>query len=124
MTAGRYSFTIEQGATFTRTITWRDIVGGLVPLTGFSARMKVKTADLATTILDLVDAGATGSQINALTLGGAAGTIVIALTPAKTAALAATPGDDLVYDLELVSGAGAVTRLLQGRVKVSAEVTV
>jgi hypothetical protein len=84
----------------------------------------VKIADLATTILDLVDAGATGTQINAITLGGAAGTVTLALTPAQTAALAATADFDLVYDLELVSGGAVVTRLLEGRVKVAREVTV
>lgn len=124
MPAGRYSFTIEQGATFSRTITYRNSAGVAVDLTGYSARMKVKSADLATTILDLVNTGATGSQINAITLGGAAGTVTLALTPAQTAALAATTDFDLVYDLEIVSAGGVVTRLLEGRVKVAREVTV
>lgn len=124
MPAGRYSFTIEQGATFSRTITYRNSAGVAVNLTGYTARMKAKTADLATTILDLVDAGASGSQINAITLGGAAGTVTLALTPAQTAALAATTDFDLVYDLEIVSAGGVVTRLLEGRVKVAREVTV
>jgi hypothetical protein len=55
-----------------------------------------------------------------LTLGGAAGTIVITLTATQTAALTA---GNYVYDLELVSGAGVVTRLVQGNVTVTAEIT-
>lgn len=120
MSAGLWNFTIEQGATFQRTLTWYTDEAGTTPknLTGYTARMKVKTNDLGTTILD-----SAAGQIT-FTLGGTAGTIVIDIAAAITEALAATRPRALRHDLELVSGAGLVTRLVQGHVTVSGEVTV
>ncbi len=56
-----------------------------------------------------------------ITLGGAAGTIAILISATTTAALTAPFSG--VYDLELVSAGGVVTRLLQGAATVSPEVT-
>jgi hypothetical protein len=56
-----------------------------------------------------------------ITLGGAAGTITLSATATVTAALTAPFSG--VYDLELVSGGGVVTRLLEGVATVSPEVT-
>jgi hypothetical protein len=56
-----------------------------------------------------------------ITLGGAAGTITLSATAIVTAALTAPFSG--VYDLELVSGGGVVTRLLEGVATVSPEVT-
>lgn len=110
---------IEKGASFLRTVSWFTDDAATVPqnLTGYSARMKVKSKDLSNTILD-----SSAGDIT-LTLGGTAGTVVISVTAAKTASLSATTKDALAYDLELVDGAGFVTRLLQGFVTVSAEAT-
>jgi hypothetical protein len=55
-----------------------------------------------------------------ITLGGTAGTVDLLITAANTASLTA---GQYVYDLELVSGGGVVTRLLEGNFKVTAEVT-
>ena len=119
MAAGTYDFTIEQGATFSRVLTWRDDAGALVNLTGYTARMHLRTSITAVDppALTLTDAN------SRIILGGAAGTITLALTATETAALG-TPGaaSTFVYDLELVSGA-TVTRLLEGTVTVDPEVT-
>ena len=113
MTAGQYDITIEQGATFTKTITWRDSSDALINLTGYTARMMVReSVDASATLLSLTDS-------SGITLGGTAGTIAILISAASTAAM--TKGG--VYDLELVSGGGIVTRLLQGNVILSKEVT-
>ena len=56
-----------------------------------------------------------------ITLGGAAGTINILATAAATSAITATGG---VYDLEIVAAdTVTVTRLLEGIVIISPEVT-
>lgn len=113
---GRYDFTIYQGASFDRTFTWQ--VGApatLVNLSGYTGRMQVRAAiSSPTTIVELTTSN------GRMTLGGAAGTITLAITASDTAALA--PGQ-YVYDLEMVSGGGEVTRLLEGRATVNAEVT-
>ena len=113
MAAGELNLTVEQGTTFSQTLTWK-IDGTAVNLTGYTARMQARK-DVASseTIFSL-------TQSAGLTLGGAAGTIIITLTATQTAALIA---GNYVYDLELVSSAGVVTRLVQGTLAVSAEVT-
>ena len=111
----RYDLEIKQGATLSLTATWKDSAGTAVNLTGYTARMQVRsTYDSSTTILSLTN----GSGI---TLGGAAGTIAITASATVTAALTAPWSG--VWDLELVSGGGEVTRLLEGAASVSPEVT-
>jgi len=113
MAAGELNLAVEQGTTFSQTLTWK-IDGTAVNLTGYTARMQARDdVTSSTTILSL-------TQAAGLTLGGVAGTIIIALTATETAALVA---GNYVYDLELVSSSGVVTRLVQGTLAVSAEVT-
>jgi hypothetical protein len=111
--AGQYNFTIEQGATFNLLMTWK-IDNVAVNLTGYTARLQARIdVDETDTILSLT----TGAGI---TLGGAAGTISLDQTATQTALL---PKGEYVYDLELQSSGGIVTRLLQGELNISAEVT-
>jgi hypothetical protein len=111
--AGSYNFTIEQGATFNLLMTWR-IDNVPVNLIGYTARLQARIdVDETETILSLT----TGAGI---TLGGAAGTITLDQTATQTALL---PKGEYVYDLELQSSGGVVTRLLQGELNISAEVT-
>lgn len=113
MQPGKYNFNAPQGATFSRTLTYKaDNVA--VNLTGFSARMQVrKNVTDSSTILSLV------SPTN-ITLGGAAGTITVTVTATAMAAVAA---GTYVYDLEIESGSGIVTRLIEGKFIVTPEVT-
>ena len=111
----RFDIEINQGATYQLTVTWKDSAGTAINLTGYTARMQVReTYSSASTIVSLTD----GSGI---TLGGAAGTIAILISATTTAALTAPFSG--VYDLELVSAGGVVTRLLQGAATVTPEVT-
>ncbi len=112
MAAGKLDIVIEEGADFSMTLTWLDNAGAAVDITGYTARMKVKEAVGGTLIQSLTD----GSGI---TLGGTAGTVVIAMTAVQTAGYDFDWG---VYDLELVTG-GVVTRLVEGAVKFTREVT-
>lgn len=124
MTAVVYNLTIEQGADFAFSLEWRLASGALVDLTSYTARMDVRAADdisPATPGTPIVQLTTANSRI---TLGGVLGTVALALTAAVTAALAPTPpGGYYIYDLELVSAGGVVTRLLQGKTFVPAEVT-
>jgi len=109
----RYDLEIKQGATLSLTATWKDSAGTAVNLTGYTARLQVRaTYDSSSTILSLTSAAG-------ITLGGAAGTIAITASATTTAALTAPFSG--VYDLELVSGGGEVTRLLEGTATVSPE---
>ena len=114
MAATTYDLTIEQGATFSLVITYKES-GVAINLTGYTARMQVRsTLESATTVVELTTAN------SRIALGGAAGTITLTISATDTAALTAGRG---VYDLELVSGSGIVTRLLQGVATISRNVT-
>jgi hypothetical protein len=114
MAASTYNITAEQGANYAATLTYRDSSNVLVNLTGYSARMQVRrTVGSETRYLSL-------TQASGITLGGAAGTVAIAIS---AAALSSIPAGNYVYDLELISGAGAVVRLISGDFVVSGEVT-
>lgn len=105
-----------QGATFDYTLTWKS-AGVPVNLTGYTARMQVRESyDAGTAILALTNG--TG-----ITLGGTAGTIALTAAATATAALDGTPHKQYIYDLELVSGAGVVTRLVEGNFTIYPEVT-
>lgn len=112
--AGSFDFTIEQGATFNLVMTWK-IDDVAVNLTGYTARLQARV-DIAdtTTVLSMTTSG------GGITLGGAAGTITLDQTATQTTALSV---GSFVYDLELVSSANVVIRLLQGELIISAEVT-
>lgn len=76
--------------------------------------IRVKTPD-ASTVLELT------TPTSGLSINSALGSVIILITPAQTAALAA---GTYVYDLELEeTSTGTVTRVLQGNLTVRAEVT-
>lgn len=117
MPAGLYDMLCEQGATFTRVITWKDSAGDIVNLSGFTARMQVRsTVKASSTLVSLTseNGGLVFKSPRSL------GQVEIVLTATATADL--TPGT-YVYDLELVSFTGVVTRLIEGKFIVKAEVT-
>lgn len=112
--AEQYSFVIDQGANWNLSITYKDSAGTAINLTGYTAAMQFRlTSSSATSALSLT----TGAGI---TITGATGTIAIAATAAQTGDMAAAKYD---YDLEITSGTGVVTRLIQGVATVNAQVT-
>lgn len=136
MAAQRQDLIVYQGETFSFVWTKRDSSGAAVNLTGYTARMKAKDAYNGATQASLTTEA--DSPDGTITLGGAAGTVTLAMTAAQTAALASEisvaslmltsldqskPQKAYIYDLELISGAGVVTRELEGRFVVRREVT-
>ena len=106
MSAGYHHFIIEQGATFGQTLTLKDSSDAVINLTGFSGAMQLReNPDAATAVLELTTAN------SRMTMGGIAGTVVLSVSATDTADLTATDG---VFDLEVTSGAGVVTRLIEG----------
>ncbi len=111
----RYDLEIKQGATLSLTATWKDSNGAAVNLTGYTARAQVReTYAASSAIISLTDTAG-------ITLGGSAGTITLTVSATATAALTAPWAG--VWDLELVSGGGVVTRLLEGAATVTPEVS-
>jgi hypothetical protein len=114
MQPGSLDFLMPKGSTFSRTLTWK-ISGSAVNLTDYTARMQARASvTSATVVLDLTTAN------GKITLGGTAGTITLTLSAAETAAVTQ---QSLAYDLELVSAGGVVTRLVEGQIVLTPEVT-
>lgn len=112
----KHNFFVYRGATFSEQIQWKDENGVAIDLTGFTARMHMRdTLEATTPFLTLT------TENGGIALGGTAGTVDLLASAAATSAISATSG---VYDLELVAGDGVtVTRLLEGLVTISPEVT-
>ena len=122
VTANEYNIVIEQGATFTLDITYKDSGGALIDLTNFDARMEVRTAyDASSALVTLTSASGGSANTSGISLGGAAGTISVVISETATKALTAPASN--VYDLELVASNGAITRLIEGKATVSPGVT-
>tara|TARA_Y100001951_G_scaffold28779_1_gene22568 strand:+ start:56 stop:391 length:336 start_codon:yes stop_codon:yes gene_type:complete len=110
MAAGTYNFIIDQGATFTRQLTVKED-GSAMNLTGYSVASKFRSTHDSSTVV-----GTFTCSITTATSG--------IITMAMTASTTATIEEGIyVYDLEITSGSGTVTRLLQGEVTVNPEVT-
>lgn len=113
--AGQYNIVADQGATFSRVITWKSDSGAPIDLTGYSARMQVRQRYVSdTTVLSLT------SPSSGIMLGTTNGQVTLSVAATTMAAVNA---GDYRYDLEMISTAGAVTRLLQGSFTVRPEVT-
>lgn len=122
MSAGTYNFTIEQGATFTKVITWKDGTGAGVNLGGYTITGKIKRKTSDQTALASFTVTLSNQSTNP-------GQFTISLTDAETATLPTVVGPtakkvllECVYDIEADSGA-QVYRLLEGVVRISPEVT-
>lgn len=111
---GLLNLTFSQGATWKLSMTYTDSVGDPIDLTNYTARMQARSVfESPNTVLSLVNG--TG-----ITLGGTAGTIDLLVGATTTAAIAA---NQYVYDLEIESNSNEVTRVVQGTLVVTAEVT-
>lgn len=106
---------IYQGATFRHRLRWRTSGGTPIDLTGCTARMQVRSeVESADVLLELT------TENGGITLGGTAGTIDLLVTDEDTTAITWEGG---VWDLEIVHPDGTVTRLAEGSISVSPEVT-
>jgi hypothetical protein len=137
MAAGRYSFTIEQGATLNFEIQYTDANGLPVDLTGYTGFMQIRSgfSGSAGTVTYLTFPALSGSQYADgfpsqsafLSFSGSnLATPPISGTIGIYAGWYATQGLDFsgtaYYDLEITSGS-LRTRLLEGQVQLAKQVT-
>lgn len=128
MAAGRYLLTIEQGSTTDLLLEWKDSNGEPVDLSGYTARMQIRpSVDSSTTYLSITNTlsnDGTGLNLTpesaSVVLPRTSGSIGLFISAASSSNLNFAEG---VYDIELQSNGGIVTRLLEGLAKLSKEVT-
>ena len=133
MAAGNYTFTIEQGATTDFEIQYKDSGSNAINLAGQYAEMRIRTNYGGTVLATLTSSmgasnlsytKASGSSFlsisgSNLTTPVASGSIGVYIGHAITDSFTY---DTALYDIELTNGQ-ARTRILQGKVKLSKDIT-
>lgn len=120
MAAGRYDLTIEQGATFSRQVTWQNQDGSAVNLTGYSiaGKLRRRTSDKQPIV-----------AFTCTVTDAANGIFTFSLTATQTASLPVSHGEtaekellECVYDIE-ATVSSTVYRILEGIAYISPEAT-
>ena len=101
---------IDQGATFTTTVTVTDANGDAVNLSGYSVAAQIRKTFLSST----------ATSFTATISNASSGEITISLSPTQTAALEA---GRFVYDVLITASGGTKTRVVEGQVTVNPSVT-
>lgn len=117
MATGKYNIVILQGATYSRTINWKDVEQDPIDITDYTARMHIRPELESSDILLQLTTENGRIEIT----DPENGQFRIQLTAAETDEL---DFEDAVYDLELVAPGGEpVFRLLRGKARVSLQIT-
>lgn len=126
MAAGKYSFLIEQGATTKFEINWTDEGGFAIDLSGYHAKMQVRPQVESPEVFLTLSSSLSDSCGTGINLSGSNG--VTSLSSGSIGIYISAHSSSLLnfgeayYDLELIRGC-EVTRLLEGKVKLSKNVT-
>ena len=121
----KYNLTMWQGSTFGLAITVKDANNAVQNLTSYTARMQIRPGYNSGTVTETLT-----SANGEILITAATGNVSIELAASRTANIAVDmdspskpPKSTYVYDLELIDGAGKVSKLLFGDVIVYGEVT-
>jgi hypothetical protein len=125
MAAGRYSFIIEQGSTLNLELQYKDENGVAINLSDYGGKMQLRSSvDSNDIILELSSSlQLDGTGLNFSGSNGqtspSSGSIGIYISAASSSLL---NFDSALYDLEIFSGS-FVSRILEGQIKLSKEIT-
>ena len=101
---------IDQGATFTTTVTVTDSNGDAVNLSGYSVAAQIRKTFLSSS----------ATAFTATISNASSGENTISLSPTQTTALEA---GRFVYDVLITASGGTKTRVVEGQVTVNPSVT-
>jgi hypothetical protein len=101
---------IDQGTDYTITVDVTDSAGDVLDLTGYTATAQVRKTYTSSSL----------SATFTTSINAAAGQVTISLTDTQTSALQA---GRYVYDLNIESGGGIKTRVIEGQAVVTPGVT-
>lgn len=113
MSTGIYKMYCDQGATYNLVLVWRNPDQSEIDLTGYTAVMRVAPNKGADLVLNPT------TENGQIVLGGDLGTIMIDIPAEITAEV---EQGQYVYELDLISGDGVVTRLVEGPFYVDGQV--
>ena len=104
------NLTVDQGSDITYTIDVTDSDGNSVNLTGYTIAGQVRKSYSSSTAVDFTAAVTNASN----------GTVTISLSSTQTNNMKA---GRYLYDVEMTSTGGTITRILEGQIEVMAGVT-
>lgn len=117
MSAGKLDLVIEQGSDYFHQLIWQNVEEGTpIDITGYTAKMQIRPCFGSDDIYEELST-ANGK----ITIVGADGKILLELTNAVTTAYTWVNG---VYDLELTSTVSKITRLIEGKVTITKNLTI
>lgn len=111
----KYDFSIPQGTDLSVPFRLKDSEGVPVRLEGFSVRMQLRRFVTASDVIDELS-----TENGRVTLDDNGGGFSLSFPNGVTEKF---PSGYLVYDIELVSPDDLVTRIVEGKIRVTAEVT-
>jgi hypothetical protein len=128
MSAGKYSFVIEQGATLSFELQYKDGTNTPISLSGYSGRMQIRptvdSSEVYLTLSSSLNPDGTGLNFSGSngTTPPTSGSIGVYISSTTSSLLSF---NQAVYDLEIYSSATppVVTRLIEGNIRLSKEVT-
>lgn len=107
---------IQKGATYKKSMVYKNEDYTLVDLTGFTAEMQIRTGYGVEPIVAILSTSNGG-----IVLGGVLGTIDLLISKEDTKLLDVAVKN--IYDLELLSPSNEVIRLIEGTVMITDNVT-
>jgi hypothetical protein len=104
------NLTLDQGSTFNASVDVTDVDNNILVLSGYSVAGQMRKSYDSANKIDFTCA----------IQNAGLGQVAISLTATQTNAIEA---GRYVYDVEITSGAGTVTRIIQGQIEVTPGVT-
>ena len=107
--ATKANLLIDQGSTFSTTVTITDTNGNLLDLTGYTGAAQMRKSYTSTTAHNF-----------SVAVGNNSGTITLSMSANTTANIA---GGRYLYDVELIDTSNTVSRVFEGIVTVNPNIT-
>jgi uncharacterized protein YndB with AHSA1/START domain len=114
--AGQKNFEVDQNATFSFVVEYKDNNGNAIDLTGASAKMQVRDVKGGTKLAVTLTSPSGGIVIN-----GSLGKVTVTLTPTQTNKLFYPKS---VYDIMVVDSNANKIKLLEGFITLNRSVTI
>jgi len=114
--AGQKNFEVDQNATFSFVVEYKDDNGNAIDLTGASAKMQVRDVKGGTKLAVTLTSPSGGIVIN-----GSLGKLTVTLTPTQTNKIFYPKS---VYDIMVVDSNANKIKLLEGFISLNRSVTI